>query len=133
MELTNWWQDHPNEVAQSETIDFLKLLFPFAPHMTEELYHANVVRYQSGKDFHSIHTETWPEFDKELVKEESVTLVIQVNGKVRDQIVVSAHKSNVEEHIKQLALSSAKTQKWLGDRKINRTIFVPGKLINFVV
>jgi len=104
--------------------NLLKLLSPFVPHIAEELWH------EIGNK-NSIFEEKWPEYDKELIKEEKINLVIQVNGKVRDRIEVPAGIS--EEEAKTLAISREKVKNWLSGKEIKQIIFVPDKLINIVV
>jgi leucyl-tRNA synthetase len=119
-----------NEMSKQSTINnqqlaiLLKLLAPFAPHITEELWH------QLGNQ-DSIHNQSWPKYDPKLVKEEIVTLVIQINGKIRDKIEVKADIS--EEKAKELAISREKIRKWIEGKEIKKIIFVPGKLINIVI
>jgi len=102
----------------------LKLLAPAAPHIAEELW-------QKLGHKKSVFLEKWPKYDLELAKEEIITLIIQVNGRVRDKIEVEADIS--EEKAKKLALSKEKVLKWLEGKEIKKVIFVPGKLINIVV
>ena len=107
----------------------LKLLAPFAPHLAEELWE------QIGEKF-SIHNQLWPEYDPGLIKQEKIILIVQINGKVRDKI--STRPGGVEKEMRELALGSEKTQKWLINKntgqaqKIKKTIFIQDKLINFV-
>ncbi len=102
---------------------FLIVLSPFAPHLTEELWEQ--LGYKE-----SIIKEKWPEYKPALIKEDEVTIVVQVNGKVRDNVVAPTEAS--EDEVKKLALASQKVQKHLkGD--IKKIIFVKAKLINFVV
>ena len=124
MEFLNFAQDNQKEIGRDVIERFLILLAPFAPHITEELWHQ-----LGNKD--SIHQQKWPKWDPELVKEEMITLIIQVNGKVRDKVKVKASIS--EEKAKEIALSSEKIKKWTKGRKIKKVIFVPGKLINIVI
>jgi len=106
------------------------LLAPFAPHFAEELWQKYFVRKKfSFKK--SIHNQPWPRCDARLVKEERITLIIQINGKVRDKVEVEADIS--EEKAKELAISREKIQKWLERKEIKKVVFVPGKLINIVV
>jgi len=113
------------EKTGKDTIEkMLILLSPFAPHLSEELW-------QKAGHKESIFFEKWPKYDPKLIKEEVVTLVVQVNGKVRDKIEVEADIS--EEKAKELAISQEKVQKWIGDKEIKKVIFVPGKLINIVI
>jgi leucyl-tRNA synthetase len=119
-----------NQLEKQEKISlihyslFLILLAPLAPHITEELW-------QKLGNKKSIFLEKWPEYDSRLIKEETVTLVIQVNGKVRDKIEVEADVS--EEKAKELAISRKKVKNWIEGKEIKKVIFVPGKLINIVV
>jgi len=101
------------------------LLAPFAPHFAEELYH------QIEETDKSIFEEKWNEYDKNLIEEEMITLIIQINGKVRDQIQVK--KGILEKEVKELALKSEKIQKWLKGKEIKRIIFIKDRLVNFVI
>jgi leucyl-tRNA synthetase len=101
----------------------LLLMAPVTPHIAEELWE------QLGKPY-SIHRQPWPEFDEELAKEDQITLVIQVNGKVRDRVPAPADVS--EQQAKELALASEAVARHLGDKQPKEIIFVPGKLINIV-
>ncbi|MCX6779859.1 MAG: leucine--tRNA ligase [Candidatus Magasanikbacteria bacterium] len=119
-----------NEMGKVEAIskeDFsvlLKLLSPFAPHMTEELWN------ELGNS-ESIFESAWPKYDAELAKDEEITLAVQVNGKLRDTLVVSADIN--EEEAKKMALSSEKIQKWLEGAQPKKVIYVKGKLISIVL
>jgi leucyl-tRNA synthetase len=101
----------------------LLLLAPIAPHITEELWE------RRGKPF-SIHQVSWPTWDEEIVKEETVTLVVQVNGRVRDRLVVPAGQN--DDALKEIALSSEKIQIWLSGNQPRKVIVVKGKLVNIV-
>ena len=100
------------------------LLAPTAPHLAEELWQ------QTGHTY-SVHNQSWPKWDEELAKDEQITLVVQVNGKLRDRINVSA--STTEAEAKQLALDSPKVKTHLEGRQVNNIIYVPGRLVNLVV
>ncbi len=102
----------------------IKLLAPFAPHLAEQLW-------QELGHKNSVHLQKWPKYNLKLILKETFTLVVQVNGKVRDTIEASINIS--EEEAKELALRSPKIQKWLEKKKIKKIIFVRNKLINFVV
>jgi leucyl-tRNA synthetase len=104
--------------------DLLLLLAPTAPHLTEELWEMTGHTY-------SIHNQSWPKWDEELAKEEEVTLVIQVNGKVRDRVTVPV--SITEAEAKELALSSERIKAYVKDNNIARIIYVPQRLVNIVV
>jgi len=112
-----------DSVAWGEAIEALLLMLaPLAPHIAEELWE------RTGRTY-SVHTQSWPQWDTDLAREEEVTLVVQVNGKVRDRIRVLAGID--EERAKQLALASEQVQKHL-DGVVQRVIYVPGRLVNIV-
>jgi len=120
------------EISQIDYSLFLILLSPFAPHITEELYQklkGKPLRDYEKRD--SIFSQKWPKYEPKLVEEEKITLVVQINGKVREKI--KAEQKISEKKAKELALKSPKVKKWLAAKKIKKTIFVPGKIINFVV
>jgi len=104
--------------------NFLKIFAPFAPHITEELW-------EKLGNKKSIHLEKWPVYDSALITEEEVSLVVQVNGKLRDTIKVRADIS--EEEAKKVAMESEKIKKWIEGKEIKKMIFVKGKLINIVI
>jgi leucyl-tRNA synthetase len=111
--------------AWNEAVDYyLRMMAPAAPHVAEELWE------MLGKPY-SIHNQPWPELDEEATREEEITLVVQVNGKVRDRILVSATIQEAE--AKEKALSSENVQKYLDGKKPRKVIYVPGKLVNVVV
>jgi leucyl-tRNA synthetase len=99
------------------------ILAPLAPHITEELWH------QLGNK-KSVHLESWPQFDPELIKEETITLIIQINGKVRDRMEAEAGLSR--ERAEKLALGRKKIKDRLKNRKVKDVIFVPDKIVNIV-
>ena len=103
---------------------FIILLSPFAPHLAEELWSE-----LGNKE--SIFKQSWPEYDKNLVKDETINLVIQINSKVRDTIEAPADIG--EEEAKKIALASEKIKKWLEGKEVIKIIFVKGKLVNIVV
>jgi leucyl-tRNA synthetase len=108
-----------------ESIDTLLLLLaPTAPHLAEELWQ------RTGHDY-SIHNQSWPQWDEELAKDEEITLVIQVNGKLRDRITVPV--SITEAEAKKLALESRRVKAYLEGKELLKTIYVPGRLVNIVV
>jgi leucyl-tRNA synthetase/predicted alpha/beta hydrolase family esterase len=103
---------------------FVILLSPFAPHLAEELW-AELGNKQS------IFKEKWPQYDPELAKDQTINLVLQVNGKVRDTVEAAADIG--EDEAKKLALESEKIKKWLAGRKVAKVIFVKGRLVNIVI
>lgn len=103
---------------------FLKLLAPFAPHMTEQIW-------SNLGNKNSIHLEEWPKYDESKIKEGRVFIVVQVNGKVRAQFEAEAGIG--ESDAKRQALAMQEIEKWLSGKDIKKVIFVVDKLINFVI
>ena len=107
------------------TIESLtKLLQPFAPHMSAELWE------QLGYDT-ALDTESWPQYDEAFLVEDTVTIVLQVNGKVRATIEASA--TATKEELEKCALENSRVQEFIGDKKPARVIIVPGRLVNVVI
>jgi leucyl-tRNA synthetase len=102
----------------------LLLLAPSAPHITEELWS------RTGRPF-SVHNQPWPEFSLELAKEEEITLVVQVNGKVRERLTVPA--SITEDEAKKLVLANERVKSFTQGKEPANIVYVPGRLINLVV
>jgi len=130
MEFTNHLTRVKEEGAVSvnvwkEAIDSLLLLLaPTAPHLAEELWQ------QTGHEY-SVHNQSWPGWNEELAREEEITLVVQVNGRLRDRITVSA--SVTEDEAKKLALESEKIKPHIEGKEIAQVVYVPGRLVNLVV
>jgi leucyl-tRNA synthetase len=113
-----------SRVCCEQALDtLLQLLHPMAPHITEELWEQ---RGHTG----SLLDSTWPEFDPTKVRSERVTLVVQVDGKLRDRVEV--HADAEERVVKAAALASPRVQDHLADREVASSILVPGRLINLV-
>jgi leucyl-tRNA synthetase len=102
----------------------MQLLAPMAPHITEELWH---LTGHTG----SIHVTEWPTYNEALVQDETFTLVLQVNGKVRERIEVPTTIS--EQEARALALSNARVASFIGESTVQKVIYVPGRLVNVVV
>lgn len=102
----------------------LQLLAPFAPHLCEELW-----RQLDHED--SIHLSAWPKPDESYLVEDTITIVIQVNGKLRGEIKVAAGAD--ETTVVTAARANDKVSGYLADRTVRKTVYVPGKLVNFVV
>jgi leucyl-tRNA synthetase len=129
MELTNTLQAHLEQWGPSPAFDeatgtLIRLLAPFAPHIAEELW------ARRGGSF-SVHQESWPDHDAELVVDQIATLVIQVNGRVRDRITVPAGLDDEEARLR--ALRSDRVQRYLGGCQPRKVVVVPGRLVNLVV
>ena len=113
----------PSAWAEAVRI-LLLLLAPTAPHLTEELWQRLGYPY-------SIHNQPWPQWNEELARDEEATLVVQVNGKLRDRITVPV--SVTEAEAKSLAMASQRVKEYLEGRELLKTIYVPGRLVNLVM
>ena len=122
MELVNGMYSHGVTAASIKVL--LQLLAPFAPFMTEELWH-----FLGEKD--SIHISPWPVFDPKKVIDETITVVFQVNGKVRDKVDVARDLDKPA--LQALAEASEKIQGFTDGKTVVKTIVVPNKLVNLVV
>jgi leucyl-tRNA synthetase len=103
---------------------FVLVLAPFTPHHAEEMWGVLGETY-------SVHEQAWPGYDEALIQADEITLVVQVNGKLRDRVNVPAGIS--EEAAKELALASAKVQPHVEGRELRKSVYVPGRLVNLVV
>jgi leucyl-tRNA synthetase len=101
-----------------------QLIAPFAPHLSEELNN------QLGKS-ELVQNLPWPIWDDNLIVEQTMTIIVQVNGKLRAKLVVA--KDTDEEQIKQLALEDEHVASFVGDKKPAKVIYVPGRLVSIVV
>jgi leucyl-tRNA synthetase len=128
MEQTNYLLAVRHEVSEKEWAGavrtFVLALAPLAPHHAEEMWALLGLPY-------SVHTQEWPSWDESLITEDEITLIVQVNGKLRDRIEAPVDVS--EDMAKELALASPKVRPHIEGREIRKSIYVPGKLINFVV
>ena len=129
MEFTNYlnqaWERKGIPSAKwAEVIERLLLLMaPMAPHIAEELWK------RTGHEY-SVHTRSWPEWDPDLAADEVFTLVVQVNGRLRDRLEVPI--TVTEDGAREMALASARVRPHVEGREIAKVIYVPGKLVNFV-
>ena len=110
----------PREIVEA----FLRLLSPYAPHICEEVWQ------RLGEDDLIAHAE-WPNWDPELARDETITIVVQVNGKKRDELHVS--QDTDKDEIERLALASENAQKFIDGKEPKKVIVVPGRLVNIVV
>ncbi len=134
-ELTNAIYDYVKDETNIEPnilsfalVSLLKLLSPVAVYMSEEIY--TELLSKSGKTG-SIHDTGWPKYDEDLTKLNNVTLIIQINGKIRDKIETVNNQSN--EELTKLAMESEKIQQAIEGKTVVKTIVVPNKLVNIVV
>ena len=135
MVLLNEMEKNNLQLTTDNLRTFLKLLAPFAPFLTEELWQQTRndaertrINAEGESIFNSIHKEKWPEYEEKYLKEDTFTLVIQVNGKVRGEIEAG---SDITEHeARRQAEKAVKGHLVAG---VKKAIYVPGRLINFVV
>jgi leucyl-tRNA synthetase len=128
MEFVNVLGTHLEQVGPTpafhEAVDVLiRLLAPFAPHIAEELW------ARQGGEF-SVHQQPWPVYDPALTVDETITLVIQIDGKVRDRIAVP--RDIEDEEARRLALASVRVQRFLNGKPPRRVITVSGRLVNIL-
>ncbi|MTI81506.1 MAG: leucine--tRNA ligase [Firmicutes bacterium] len=118
-------QSERNPAVMREALEATVLMLaPFAPHVTEELWQA--MGYND-----SIHQQPWPVYDEKALVEEEVTIVVQINGKVRERMLVPADYS--ADDMKKYVLDQPKVKQLTEGKQIVKTIAVPGKLVNIVV
>ncbi len=119
-----------NELEKQEKLEIrnlelvIKLLAPFAPHLTEELW------FKLGNK-KSIFLESWPKYDPKKIKEEIFELVVQINGKVRDK--TEAKRGISQKEAEQLTLNRENVKRYINGKRVQKIIFVPDKLINIVI
>ncbi len=119
-----------NEMEKSPSLEIdnwkliIKLLFPFAPHISQELWER-----LGNKTL--LDNEVWPKYDQKLVVEDEFELIIQINGRLRDKVVVA--RNIIQKEAERIVLEREKVKEFLGRKKPKKIIFVPGRLINIVV
>ncbi len=118
------FSDEDKNVFSFAILSLMKLMSPVAVHLSEEVWMSLGAKT-------SIHSEKWCEYDENLAKSSSITLVIQINGKVRDKIEVAEDLS--QEEMKEIALKSEKTKEFTQGKELIKVIVVPKKLVNIVV
>jgi leucyl-tRNA synthetase len=110
-------------VCEAAFDTLLQLLYPFAPHVTEELW-------ETRGHPETLLDSSWPDFDEEKLQTERVTLVVQIDGKLRDRLEVAADAA--EKEVVESVMASPQVEKHLAGRQVAKTIVVPGRLVNLV-
>jgi leucyl-tRNA synthetase len=119
-----------NEMEKAESVNvkdfksFLQILAPFIPYVADQMW-----RELGEKK--SIHLSKWPKFDPKKFANETVKIVVQVNGKIRTELVIQ--KEMDQEAVKAMALKDAAIIPWIEGKEVKRIIYVPGRLVNIVV
>ncbi len=118
-------------VSKESVKKIIKLIAPLAPYMAEEMW--SMVRDEN--DVVSVHLSDWPKVDEKYLVEDEISLPVAINGKVRGQISLSSEKLKVEskEEIVAKAKELEQVKKWVGEGKIVKEIYVPGKMVNLVI
>ena len=146
MTLTNVLYESRGKISKDSLKTYILLLAPFAPFMTEELWERlrlSKIDTDKSADIHgsknsrksfawSVHAQPWPKYDEENITEEIVTIAVQVNGKLRSVLSIKYQVSSREE-VESLAREDERVKKYLEGKEIKKVIFVPRKIINFVV
>ena len=115
----------PNAGLIYEAIsDLIKMMSPFVPHITEELWRGAIDANSS------VHEQNWPECDEEALKVDNVEIVLQVNGTARGRLTVPAEAT--KEELEKIAMADANVQAHIGDATVRKVICVPGRLVNIV-
>ncbi|MDP2647682.1 MAG: class I tRNA ligase family protein [Candidatus Yanofskybacteria bacterium] len=128
MKLLNGLEEEVGEkqkLSQESYMTLVRLLAPFAPHIAEELW-CGVLEQEN-----SVHAAQWPDYNESLLAKQTVTMPIQVNGKVRDSLQVPW--DSPEDHLKKLALESERVKQHIKDKKVKKIIIIPGRMISIVV
>jgi leucyl-tRNA synthetase len=146
MECLNLWEKEYKVRDQSRTLQavvsleditiWVKMMAPFAPYLAEELY-AQILKKDESQaqtnKLDSVHLSTWPEPDAALLVVDTISIPVQVNGKVRGQLQVSAETSKNKDAVLQQAKELTQVQTWLEGAQILKEIYVPGKIVNFAI
>ena len=114
-------------LTKEEFETLLKLIAPFAPHISEELYQ---LENRSDK---SLHLEKWPSYQSKYLNQEESQIIVQVNGRLRDTIKVDSSRLTDQAFIEKEAKNSEKVAKYIQPEAVKKVIYVKGKLINFVI
>ena len=131
MELLNTLQNYAkNKNAKLELIyqtlcDYLRLLAPFAPHFTDELWE------MLGHENTSVFLEKWPQFDEDALKQDLIEIAVQVNGKVKGRIDIP-HDAN-QKSVEEILYKEADFSDWIQEKTVVKIIYVPGRIVNVVV
>ena len=127
MEVLNKIEEENLVLTKKEMETMVKLIAPFTPYLAEELW-TNVL----GNSF-SVHQQKWPTYDSGKLEEKMTTIIVQINGKTRGKIDIESDKVNVKDAVILAAKREEKVKKYLSGQKIKKVVFLPGRLINFVI
>ena len=132
MESLNKIQDLRCKIQEEDIKTLIKLIAPMAPYTAEELW-ALLHPVGVSEEYTSVHVSQWPVVDKKYLIEETVTVAVAINGKVRDQLIINNEELKIKEEVIKKAKELDKVKKWIGDSRIIKEIYIPGKMINLVI
>lgn len=127
MEALNSLNDNKVALGREELRSLIKLIAPFAPYLAEELWCRSL-----GETF-SVHEQNWPKAQREYLETEKNTIIVQVNGRLKGKVDIEREISIDKDRVVLLVKENANVKKCLLGKEVKKTIFVPGKLVNFVV
>jgi len=127
MEFVNVWEKQ-GQILGKDLKNFVLILAPFAPYLAEEIY-----QQITENSAHSIHQASWPQADLGLIRDEKLTIAVQVNGKVRAQLEWSCSQLENKSAVIEAAKTLPQITKWLSNQVVKKEIYVPGKIVNFVI
>jgi leucyl-tRNA synthetase len=134
METLNSISNDQFLISNEDIKTLIKLIAPFAPYTAEELYFNVETRDRASlQNYTSVHLASWPKADPKYLVEEETTIMIAINGKVRDKLIIKNEKLIVKEEILKKAKELESIKKWVGINKIVKEIYIEGKMINLVV
>ena len=116
-----------NDIWQESIRNLLLMMAPVFPHISEELWQ----RLANDGETGSVHLQAWPQADPQKAKEEEITVVVQVNGRVRDKLSVAPNTAKAE--LEAMALASNNVQRWMDGKQVRKVVVVADKLVNIVI
>lgn len=122
--LQEYDKKHPGRFYRESIEEYICLMAPVAPHLAEELWH-----FLGNKT--SVFEAKWPEFNPDYIKQDTMLIVVQVNGKLRDRLTIPIESDR--KMVEKLALLSDKVQSAINGKEVKKIIYVPGKILNIVV
>lgn len=126
MKFINFAYDHKGEIDRETIKKFLILLSVFAPFISEELWN------KIGENY-SIHNQSWPFVDKKSLEEQKVTIAVQVDGKLRGTIEIQKSEAKIQTYVEKKAKEDTRIKSYIEGKKLKNVIYVPGKIINYVL
>jgi leucyl-tRNA synthetase len=117
-------------ISKELYLEFIKVIAPFTPFVAEEMWQ-EINQFKKWKNENSVHLQTWSDYKKELIREEEICLPVQVNGKLRAEVIIPMGIS--EEKVKETVLALEKIKKYTKDKEVAKVIYVEGRIVNVVI